>query len=156
GAERVFRLIDAPEESGEAEGATERALAGGVEFRDVSFGYTPGQRALDCVSLRIEPGQSVALVGATGSGQSTFVSLLARFYLPDSGQVLLDGVDIQKTATKSLRSQIGIALQQNFLFSGTVMENIRFARPDATNDEVREAARAIGCAAVIGALPQGF
>lgn len=156
GAERVFGLIDMPAESGEDDAAAEKELAGGVEFRDVTFGYNAEQLALDRVTLRIEPGQSVALVGATGSGKSTLASLLARFYSPSSGAVLLDGVDIRMIKTRSLRAQIGIALQQNFLFSGTAMDNIRFARPEATDEEVREAARGIGCLDVIEGLPQGF
>ncbi len=112
--------------------------------------------ALDHVSLQIPPGQTVALVGATGAGKSTMAKLIARFYDPTSGAVLVDGHDLREVASSSLRSQMGIVPQEAFLFSGTVAENIAFGRPDATADQIRAAAAAVGAEEFIADLPSGY
>src|SRR5207302_6830567 len=110
----------------------------------------------DHVSLVIPPGQTVALVGATGAGKSTFAKLVARFHDPTSGRILVDGHDLREVSERSLRSQLGVVPQEGFLFSGTVRENIAFGRPDASEDEIREAARAVGAHEFIERLPDGY
>jgi ABC-type multidrug transport system fused ATPase/permease subunit len=132
-------------------------IVGRVEFRDVRFAYAQGaSEVLHGVSFAAEPGQTVALVGHTGAGKSTVVKLLARFYDPTSGQVLIDGCDLRDVTAESLRSQLGIVPQESFLFSGTVRENIAFGRPDASLEDVAAAARAVGADAFIEALPDGY
>jgi ABC-type multidrug transport system fused ATPase/permease subunit len=127
-----------------------------LEFRDVDFSYTPGIPVLEGVSFHARPGQTVALVGHTGSGKSSIINLAAKFYLPDAGEVRLDGREIREVAGRSLHRQIGMVTQQNFLFSGTVLDNIRFARPEATETEVRAALAALGCEDLPDALPEGL
>ncbi len=156
GAERVFRLLDT--DPGETDAATAIDLPivrGRVEFRDVTFGYAPDRPVLHGMRLVAEPGQTIALVGATGSGKSSIINLIARFYVAQQGHVLIDGCDVRSIRAGSLRRRMGMVLQQNFLFSGTVMDNIRFARPDARDEEVIAAARSLDCLAVIEALPDG-
>ena len=132
-------------------------IAGRVEFRDVRFAYAQGAgEVLHGVSFAAEPGQTVALVGHTGAGKSTIVKLLARFYDPTSGQVLIDGRDLRDVTAESLRSQLGIVPQESFLFSGTVRENIAFGRPGAALEDVVAAAEAVGADAFIRALPDGY
>jgi len=132
-------------------------IVGRVEFRDVRFAYARGAgEVLHGVSFAAEPGQTVALVGHTGAGKSTIVKLLARFYDPTSGEVLIDGRDLRDVTAESLRSQLGIVPQESFLFSGTVRENIAFGRPDASLDDVVAAAEAVGADAFIRALPDGY
>jgi ATP-binding cassette subfamily B protein len=111
---------------------------------------------LNDLSFIAEPGQTVALVGHTGSGKSSIVNLIAKFYLPTTGEILIDGHEIRTLRGESLRSQMGIVLQTNFLFTGTVLENIRLGRPDATDDEVRAAAASLDCLDLLESLPQGF
>ena len=121
-------------------------IQGRVSFDDVSFRYGSGPQAVDAlsdISLEIQPGQTVALVGETGAGKSTFAKLVARFYDPTSGSVLVDGHDLRTVTAHSLRSQMGMVPQEGFLFSGTVRQNISFGRPGATEDELRDAARAV-------------
>jgi ATP-binding cassette subfamily B protein len=113
-------------------------------------------RALEHIDLAIPPGQTVALVGATGAGKSTMAKLVARFYDPTSGRVLVDGHDLREVSSDSLRSQMGIVPQEAFLFSGTVRENIAFGRPDADERQVREAAAAVGAEEFIAELPHGY
>src|SRR5204863_9314485 len=108
------------------------------------------------LALEVPPGQTVALVGATGAGKSTFAKLVARFYAPTSGRVLLDGVDLRDLPQRSLRSQLGIVPQEGFLFSGTIRDNIAFGRPDATREEVEAAARAVGADFFVEQLEEGF
>jgi ATP-binding cassette, subfamily B, bacterial len=127
-----------------------------VEFRDVSFAYDPGRPVLHNVSFAAEPGQTIALVGHTGSGKSSIVNLVAKFYLPTAGEVLVDGREIRTLTSASLHAQTGTVQQQNHLFSGTVLENIRFARPQASDAEVRAAARELDCLDILEALPQGL
>jgi len=127
-----------------------------VEFRSVTFGYDPAKPVLHDVSFTAEPGQTVALVGHTGSGKSSIINLVSKFYLPTRGEVRVDGREIRSVTSHSLHRQMGMVQQQNLLFTGTVLENIRLAKPDATEEEVREAARRLDCLDLLEALPQGF
>jgi ATP-binding cassette subfamily B protein len=127
-----------------------------VEFRNVTFGYDPAKPVLHDVSFTAEPGQTVALVGHTGSGKSSIINLVSKFYLPTRGEVLVDGREIRSVTSHSLHRQMGMVQQQNLLFTGTVLENIRLAKPEATEEEVREAARRLDCLDLLEALPQGF
>jgi len=157
GAERYFRTLDTPpawEDAPEARPCPR--LRGEVEFRDVTFSYQPGRPVLHGLSFRAEPGQVVALVGHTGSGKSTVIGLLAKFQLPDSGAVLVDGVDLTEVTQRSLRTQTGFVFQQNFLFAGTVAENVRSVRPEATDEDVRQAFRDLDCLDLIESLPDGI
>ena len=157
GAERVFRLLDARPDWQDAPGARALpALEGRVELRDVGFGYEPGKPVLHEVSLLAEPGQTVAIVGATGGGKSTIINLIAKFYLPTSGELLIDGVDIRELSSDFLHSKMGAVLQSHVLFSGTVLENLRVGRPTATEAEVRAAARALDIADILDELPRGL
>jgi ABC-type multidrug transport system fused ATPase/permease subunit len=151
--QRLYEFLDqAPER---AEGLELPAVEGRITLRDVHFAYD-GPQVLRGVNLEIEPGSTVALVGRSGAGKSTLVNLLCRFYEPQQGQVALDGVDVRALALPFLRASIGIVDQQTFLFGGTVLDNIRFGRPDATRDEVVEAARRSFSHDFIAALPQGY
>ncbi len=157
GAERVFRLLDTQPDWQDAADAVELPrMVGRVEFQQVSFGYDPRRLVLRGVQFSAEPGQTVALVGHTGSGKTTITNLIAKFYQPTSGRILIDGSDIAGVTSQSLRRQIGIVLQQNFLFSGTVLDNIRLGKPAASDDEVLEAVRALDCLDLFEALPQGL
>jgi len=168
GAERVFQLIDLPPAWSDAPTATDlpdpRAGAAPgaevpgvrVEFRGVSFGYQPDRLVLHEVSLTATPGQTVALVGHTGSGKSTIVNLVAKFYEAGTGEILVDGRGLATVRAASLRRQLGIVFQTNFLFTGTVQENIRFGRPAATDAEVADAARRLDCLDLLESLPQGL
>lgn len=157
GAERVFALLDTPPEVRDEPDATPLArLHGRVRFEHVTFGYHPDRPVLHDVDFEVSPGQSVALVGATGSGKSSIISLLARFYQPQQGRVLVDGRDIRHVTGESLHRQMGLVLQSNFLFTGTVMDNIRYARPQADDAEVIAAAQKLGTYNVIMATQNGF
>ncbi|MGQ0634789.1 MAG: ABC transporter ATP-binding protein [Planctomycetaceae bacterium] len=157
GAERVFRLLDTPPDWHDRPDAIVLPpLRGRVEFERVTFGYLPDRPVLHDINYVALPGQTVALVGHTGSGKTSIVNLIARFYLPSAGRVLVDGVDSREMQSASLHRQMGIVLQHNFLFTGTVLENIRVGRPGATADEVQEAVRKLDCLDVIEALPDGL
>lgn len=157
GAERVFRLLDTPPDWSDAPDATPLPrLAGRVAMDGVSFGYDPTRPVLHDISFVAEPGQTIALVGHTGSGKTSIVNLLARFYLPDGGEVRFDGRETRTIIGESLHHQLGLVLQQNFLFTGTVIENIRFGRPAATAAEVRAALDQLGCRDLFEALRQGL
>ena len=157
GAERVFQIIDETPELVDAPDALSLAdIAGDVVFEDVSFGYDEEVPVLRHVSLHAEPGQIVALVGPTGAGKTTIVNLLTRFYDIDSGRILIDGHDIRELKLDDLRRHLGIVLQDTFLFAGTLMENIRYGRLDATDDEVIAAARLANADQFIHRLPQGY
>jgi ATP-binding cassette subfamily B protein len=186
GAERVFRLIDVQPEWEDDPGAValpdprQAGVVGGVpspredgqprdggappaenaglrvEFLAVTFGYDPAKPVLHDVSFAVEPGQTVALVGHTGSGKSSIINLVSKFYLPTRGEVRVDGREIRAVTSHSLHRQMGMVQQQNLLFTGTVLENIRLAKPEATEEEVREAARRLDCLDLLEALPQGL
>jgi ABC-type multidrug transport system fused ATPase/permease subunit len=157
GAERVFLLVDQePDWQDEPSAADLPELRGRVEFRDVSFAYEPGRPVLSGVSFVAEPGQTVALVGHTGGGKSTVMSLVAKLYLPTHGHVLVDTHDLAHASSNSLHRQIASVTQENFLFTGSVRENLRLGKPDATDEEIREAARALDVLDVFEDLPQGF
>jgi ABC-type multidrug transport system fused ATPase/permease subunit len=156
--DKIFELLDEQPELVDAPDAIELGrLRGEITFEDVSFRYAgQDEWALCGADLQVPPGQTVALVGATGAGKSTLAKLVARFYDPDEGRVLVDGRDLRKVTSESLRSQMGIVPQESFLFSGTVRENIVFGKPEATLTEVREAAAAVGADAFIMELAEGY
>lgn len=157
GAERVFQLLDTkPEWEDKPDAPTLPRIRGEVEFDHLSFGYDKDRLVLHDICFVAEPGMTVALVGHTGSGKSSIVSLIAKFYLPTEGEVRVDGHNLSDFNTDSLHQQLGIVLQQNFLFTGTVLENIRVGRPGATDAEVFGAVRELDCLDLITALPQGF
>ena len=131
-------------------------VRGEVAFEDVSFSYEPGVPVLRHVNLRAAPGQVVALVGPTGAGKTTIVNLLTRFYEVDSGQITVDGRDIRRIKKEDLRKRLGIVLQDTYLFTGTVMENVRYGRLGATDDEVKAAAQLANAEQFIHRLPQGY
>lgn len=157
GAERLFRMLDQKPDWSDAPGVKPLpAILGRVEFQSVSFEYKPGRPVLTDISFIAEPGQTVALVGHTGSGKTSLVGLLQKFHLPTSGRVLVDGTDLDAIASDSLRAQMGSVQQNNFLFSGTVLDNIRFARPEATEAEVQRLLGSLDCADMLDELPQGL
>ncbi len=157
GLERIFFLLDEPELLKDAPNATEMpAIKGKVEFEQVTFGYTPGQTILDSVDLCAQPGEMIALVGPTGAGKSTIINLILRFYDVNQGVVKIDGTDIRKVTQASLRRQIGYVLQDNFLFGGTVAENIAFGHPTASQVDIEAAAQVANVHKFIITLPQGY
>jgi len=157
GAERFFRLMDlAPEWQDAPTAAALPHIRGRVEFQNVSFEYEPGRRVLEDIAFTVEAGQTVALVGQTGSGKTTIVGLLQKFYLPTTGQVLVDGRDLLGVTSGSLHQQMGSVQQNNFLFAGSVIDNIRLGRPNATADEVRAALQALDSLDLIEALSNGL
>jgi ATP-binding cassette subfamily B protein len=157
GAERVFGLLDRSPEWGDEPGAQPLPpIQGRVELRGITFGYDPARPVLHDIDFVAQPGQTIALVGRTGSGKSSIINLVARFYLPQHGQVLVDGHDTRLATADSLHHQMGIVWQQNFLFSGSILDNIRVGRPDATDDEVINAVRHLDCLDLLTSLPQGL
>ncbi|BAB76429.1 ATP-binding protein of ABC transporter [Nostoc sp. PCC 7120 = FACHB-418] len=157
GLERIFLLLDEPSQLNDAPNATQMpAIQGKVTFENVKFGYNPEQLVLKGVNLQANPGQMVALVGATGSGKTTIINLILRFYDVSDGAVKIDGVDVRSVTQASLRRQIGIVLQDNILFSGTVAENIAFGAPYATQAEIEAAAQMANVHEFITSLPQGY
>lgn len=155
-AERIFDLLDAPEESVEPSGAGPAAGAGRVEFEHVRFGYRADSPVIDDLSLVAEPGTTVAIVGPTGAGKTTLVNLLMRFYEVDAGRITIDGVDIASLPRQVLRARMGMVLQDTWLFGGTIYDNIAYGRPDATPDEVHEAARTAHVERFVRTLPDGY
>jgi ATP-binding cassette subfamily B protein len=155
--DKIFELLDEKPDIADGPDAIELPrVRGEIRFEDVTFSYGGDAPALDDVSLTVPPGQTLALVGETGAGKSTLAKLVARFYDPDEGRVLIDGHDLREVTEHSLRSQLGIVPQESFLFSGTIRDNIAFGRPDATDDEVRAAAQAVGAHDFIERLPEGY
>jgi ATP-binding cassette subfamily B protein len=156
-AERIFEILDTPitvEEKPDA--VSLNVTVGRVEYREVHFEYVPGIEVLHGLDLRIKPGERMAIVGQTGAGKSTLISLLARFYDVTSGAVVIDGQDVRDVTFKSLRQSLGIVLQDPFLFSGTVRDNIAYGRLDATDAEVEAAARGVNAHDMIVRLPEGY
>ena len=155
--ERIFEMIDEPVTVDDAPGATELPpITGRVTFDDVTFSYDGKINILEHFNLDVKPGESIALVGPTGTGKTTVVNLISRFYNINSGRLLLDGHDIAGVTLHSLRSQMGIMLQDSFIFSGTIMDNIRYGRLDATDEEVIAAAKAANADHFIRTLPGGY
>jgi len=157
GAERVFVVLDAKPSIQDQPGAPPLPkVEGAVKFDHVSFAYNPGTPVLIDINLEATPGQTIALVGPTGAGKTTIVNLLSRFYDVNEGAILLDGIDIRTVQQASIRKQLGIVLQDTFLFSSTVMDNIRYGRLDATDEEVIEAAKLANADRFIRHLPKGY
>ncbi|MGE5560368.1 MAG: ABC transporter ATP-binding protein [Chloroflexota bacterium] len=155
--ERIFEFFDEVPDVQDAPDAVDLPpIVGNVRFDDIEFGYEENKPVLRGVSIVAKPGQTIALVGPTGAGKSTVINLLTRFYDPQAGSVTIDGHDIRHVTLRSLRRQLGIVLQDTFLFSGTIRDNIRYGRPDATDDQVIEAARAVNAHEFISGLPQGY
>jgi ATP-binding cassette subfamily B protein len=156
--QRLTEVLDVPLADTDAPGAADLPAdaPASVEFRDVRFSYVPGQPVLKGVSFRVAPGETVALVGPTGSGKSSVMSLIHRFYDVDGGAVLVGGRDVRQVTQASLGRQIAMVLQEPFLFTGTVMENIRYNSADATDAQVMDAARTVGAHDLILRLPEGY
>jgi ATP-binding cassette subfamily B protein/subfamily B ATP-binding cassette protein MsbA len=157
GVQRCFEVLDRQDDVPDAPGADELAeTCGDIEFENVAFGYSADRPILQRVNVHIEPGQTVAFVGGTGAGKSTMLSLVPRFYDPTAGRVLLDGRDLRSLTKKSLRRHISIVLQDTLLFSTTVRENIAYGRPDATEEQIIEAAKRAQAHEFIMAMPDGY
>ena len=157
GAERVFNLLDTQPDVADADDAKPLTrVIGRVTFEDVTFGYNPERPVLHDINFEARPGEMYALVGATGSGKSSIISLIARFYQPQKGRVLVDGNDLRYVTGESLHKQMGLVLQVNYLFTGTVLENIRYAKPGATEEDVIRASREIGSYDAIMTLKDGL
>lgn len=155
--ERILELLDEPEDITDRPGAKELPpIRGHVTFDHVNFSYEPGNRILKDVNFVITPGMRLAIVGPTGAGKTTIVNLLSRFYNPDDGIILIDGIDIQELQIKSIRKQVGVMMQDSFLFSGSIMENIRYGRLDATDEECINAAKTVQAHDFITAFPDGY
>lgn len=158
-AERIFEVIDTPSEITDQRAISEMPpVEGSVTFENVTFAYSdaPDIKVLENVSFHIKPGQTIALVGPTGAGKTTIVNLIGRFYNATDGRVLIDGHDVQEVTLESLRSQMGIMTQDNFLFTGTVRENIRYGKLDATDEEIIAAAKAVGAHDFIMKMEKGY
>lgn len=155
--ERIFEMMDEPVTVDDAPNAVEMPeIHGDVHFRDVTFAYEPGINILERLSFDVKAGESVALVGPTGAGKTTIVNLISRFYNLSGGEVDIDDSDISKVTLHSLRSQMGIMLQDSFIFSGTIRDNIAYGKLDATDDEIRSACMIVGIDSYIESLPQGY
>ena len=155
--EKVFAVLDTEPDRADVPSAKALdSLHGDVEFEGVSFAYDDEDKILQDVSFRIRPGETLAIVGETGAGKSTIVKLLSRFYDPTEGEVRIDDQDLRGIRGSSLRRHMGVVLQDTFLFTGTVKDNIRYGRPDATEEEVVSAAKAVGADEFIQRLPEGY
>ncbi len=156
-AERVFEVIDTVPAIKDDPDATEMpAIKGSVDFEDVSFSYEDGVEVLKHVSFHVVPGETIALVGPTGAGKTTIVNLISRFYDVQQGKVLVDGIDVKSVTIESLRSQLGIMTQDNYLFSGTIRDNIRYGKLDATDEEIEAAAKVVNAHEFIMKLEKGY
>jgi ATP-binding cassette subfamily B multidrug efflux pump len=155
--ERIFETMDEPVDIVDVEGAFDLPqISGKVEFKNVMFEYDPGVRVLDDINFKVEAGESIALVGPTGAGKSTIVNLISRFYNLTSGSVLIDGNDISQVTLNSLRNQMGIMMQDSFIFSGTLIDNIRYGRLNATDEEVINAAKTVHADEFITLMQHGY
>ena len=155
--DRIFETIDEPVAVKDAPGAVEMPpIKGDVEFKNVVFSYEEGLPILKGVSFKVRQGESFAIVGPTGAGKSTIINLISRFYNLDSGQILIDGIDINTVTIKSLRKQMGVMLQDSFIFSGTIMDNIRYGNMEATDEQVITAAKTVCAHDFIMALEDGY
>jgi ATP-binding cassette subfamily B protein len=157
GLERIYDIMDIPQDVEETEGSREITIdKGAVEFRNVTFGYVKDRPVLRSISFKVNPGERVAILGATGSGKTSLVYLIPRFYDADSGDILIDANDIKSFRIQSLRSQVGLVLQDVFIFTGTIRDNIAFSRPDASKEEIEHAAKLARIHDFIMTLPQGY
>lgn len=155
--ERIFETIDEPVNVKDADDATEMPpIKGTVEFKDVCFSYEEGHPILDHINFKANTGETYAIVGPTGAGKTTIVNLLSRFYNVDSGEILIDGIDISKVTIRSLRTQMGVMMQDSFIFAGTIMDNIRYGNRDATDEEVIAAAKTVCAHDFISQMEKGY
>ena len=154
--ERIYDILDEQPEVNERPEAENREIAGKVEFQDVTFGYKSYLPVLEHVSFTVEPGEMIGLVGPSGAGKSTLINLIMRLYDVDDGSLLLDGRDIRDYAVDSLHRQIGVVLQETFLFSGTIYDNIRYAKPEADPQEIIRAAKMANAHDFIVRFPDGY
>ena len=155
GAERIFAILDTPVEDKSGDSVLP-VRDGAIEFRNVDFSYVPGKQVIHDFSLRVEPGKKIALVGSTGSGKTTMVNLLMRFYDIDRGSILVDGVDIRDISCDVLRDSVGIVLQDTVLFTDTVRNNLKYADREISDEKMQEAARSANCDKIVAALPEGY
>lgn len=155
-AERVFELLDADEMSPEPTGSLPETVRGRVEFEGVEFSYAPDQRLIEDLNLTVEPGQTIAIVGPTGAGKTTLVNLIMRFYDLNAGRITLDGVDISQVPRQEVRRQVGMVLQDAWLFGGTIRENIAYGRDGASEEDIVEAAKATFVDRFVHSLPDGY
>jgi len=156
-AERIFDIMDTPSGIVDKPDATEiPPIEGHIEYRDLSFRYEDDTPVLSDINLEIKPNTTVALVGPTGVGKTTMINLLYRFYDPKQGSVLVDGYNVRDIKLSSLRTQMAVVLQDNFLFSGTIMDNIRYGDLEATDEEIIEVAETVGAHEFIMKLPEGY
>lgn len=153
---KVFEIMDEEVDVADAEKAVDIDIKGEIDIKDVSFGYDSGNEVLHKINIHINPGEFIGLVGASGVGKSTLINLIMRMYDVEDGSITVDGVDIREISQESLRSQIGVVLQETFLFSGTVYQNIAYAKPGATRDEVIAVAKLAGCHDFICRMPDGY
>ena len=157
GAERVFQTLDTkPDFSDPPDAVKLDTCRGKVEFKGMGFEYIPGRSVLHNITFTAQPGQTIALVGHTGSGKTSIINLISKFYLPTTGQLLVDDIDIRQVDTPSLVQHLGIVLQVNYLFTGTIMDNIRLGKVGSTDEQVLAAAEQIGCRDLLESLPDGF
>jgi len=156
GAERIFTILDQDPEVMESKDPVVLDMKGAIEFNDVSFSYQPNQLVLENINLKIEPGEKIAIFGPTGSGKSTIINILGRFYDPVEGEVKIDGLNLKNIAFSSLRKGVSIVLQEPFLFNGTVEYNLKFGRPDVTDDEMKRVAEYVGIHGAIMELEGGY
>ncbi len=153
---KVFEIMDEEIDVADSDESVDISIKGEIDIKDVSFGYDSGTEVLHKINLHIKPGEFIGLVGASGVGKSTLINLIMRMYDVEDGSITIDGVDIRDISQESLRSQIGVVLQETFLFSGTIYQNISYAKPDATRDEVIAVAKLAGCHDFICRLPDGY
>jgi ATP-binding cassette subfamily B protein len=156
-AERIFVTLDTNPEIEDTQAAAELSQTKGeIVFSNVTFGYQPDRPVLEDINIHVKPRKTLAIVGPTGAGKSTIVKLLSRFYDIQKGEITIDGIDVRKITLKSLHKQIGVVLQEPFLFSGTIMENIKYGKLDATDEEVERVADIVGIHKFISSLPNGY